>query len=84
MTAMTLAWLAKEKEALLSFQKALASLHSEYNTILTTHVWQRRIENEAGTEKGHTDDQNLPCRRRPKPTSCSSQQIKNCGMSQWF
>lgn len=63
MTAMTLACLAKERKALLSFQKALASLHSEYNTILTTHVWQRCIENEAGTENGHTADQDPLCRR---------------------
>lgn len=82
MTAMTLACLAKENEASLSFQKALASLYSEYNTILTTHVWQRCIENEEGTENGHRADQTLPCRRRSKPTGCSAQQIKGCWMSQ--
>lgn len=72
MTAMILACLAKEREVLTSLQKALASLHCEYNTILTTHVQQRCIENEAGTENGHTDDQSLLHKRGPKPTGCSA------------
>jgi len=59
MTAVTLAYLAKEREVLMSLQKALANLHYEYNTILTTHVQQRCIENEAGTENGHTDDKGM-------------------------
>lgn len=71
MTAMTLACLAKEREVLMSLQKALASLCYEYNTILTTHVQQRCIENEAGTESGHTADQSVLRRRGPKPTGCS-------------
>lgn len=69
---MTLACLAKEREVLMSLQKALASLHYEYNTILTTCVQQRCLENEAGTENGHTADQSLPRRRGPKSMGCSA------------
>lgn len=72
MTAMTLACLAKEREVLMSLQKALASLHYEYNTILTTHVQQRYIKNYTGTENGQTADQSPLRKRGPKPMSSSA------------
>lgn len=69
MTAMNLACLTKEREVLMSLQKALASLHYEYNTILTTQVQQRCVKKYTGTENGQTADQSLLRKKGPKPSS---------------